>query len=102
MTLVAKPNCTSVGVPPDVLGKISRAVKDGTADPAVQFLFPDTHQTNKVERLRPLRRATKVLTQPARHRDEMAVAIEWSWIDASSSVSITTALLQEMSAPGAE
>ena len=56
---------------------------------------------NKAERLRLLRRAAKVPTHPARHRDEVAAAIEWSRIDASSIVTITAALLQELSAPEA-
>lgn len=92
----------AVGICRDVLEEITRALKDENGpDVPVAGLFEKTRQMNKAERLRLLRRATKVLTHPARHRDEVAVAIEWSRIDAVSMVTITAALIQELHAPGA-
>jgi hypothetical protein len=92
----------AVGMCRDVLEEMSRALKDEPEpDPSVQSLFQNTRQMTKAERLRPLRRAAKVVTHPARHRDDVAVAIDWSRIDALSIVSITAALIQELDAPGA-
>ena len=92
----------AVGICRDVLEEITRALKDeNVPDVPVAGLFEQTRQMNKAERLRLLRRAAKVLTHPARHRDEVAAAIEWSRIDAVSIVTITAALIQELQAPGA-
>jgi hypothetical protein len=94
----------AVGMCRDVLEEMSRALKDEPEpdpDPSVQSLFQNTRQMTKAERLRLLRRAAKVVTHPARHRDDVAVAIDWSRIDALSIVSITAALIQELDAPGA-
>jgi hypothetical protein len=87
---------------PRRLEEVTRALKDENGpDVPVAGLFEQTRQMNKADRLRLLRRAAKVLIHPARHRDEVAAAIEWSRIDASSIVTITAALLQELSAPEA-
>lgn len=92
----------AVGICRDVLEEITRALRDeNVPDVPVAGLFEQTRQMNKAERLRLLRRAAKVLTHPARHRDEAAAAIEWSRIDAVSIVTITAALIQELQAPGA-
>jgi hypothetical protein len=91
----------AVGMCRDVLEEVSRALKDENGDGQVPGLFQNTRQMTKVERLQLLRRATKVLTHPARHRDEVAVAIEWSRIDALSIATITAALIQELSVAGA-
>ena len=92
----------AVGMCRDVLEEVTRALKDENGpDVPVAGLFEQTRQMNKADRLRLLRRAAKVLTHLARHRDEVAAAIEWSRIDASSIVTITAALLQELSAPEA-
>lgn len=91
----------AVGICRDVLEEITRALKDeNVPDVAVAGLFEQTRQMNKAERLRLLRRAAKVLTHPARHRDEVAAAIEWSRIDAASIVTMTAALIQALQAPG--
>jgi hypothetical protein len=62
---------------------ILRALKDNdTID------FTNTRAMDKADRLRLLRRAFRVVTRPARHRDDVSVAIDWSRTDAACAVSI--------------
>ena len=86
----------AVGHCRDVMENVLRALKD---DDAIDFSNQRT--MDKAERLRLLRRAFRVLTHPARHRDEVSVAIDWNRIDAACAISIAAALLTELSAPGA-
>jgi hypothetical protein len=55
----------------------------------------------KAERLRVLRRALKLVTHPARHRDEVTAAIDWSRIDSAQLIFMTAAFINEMAAPDA-
>ncbi|MGH7723222.1 MAG: hypothetical protein ACRENL_10410 [Candidatus Dormibacteria bacterium] len=86
----------AVGHCRDVMENILRARKDND-----NIGFTGTRSMDKADRLRLLRRAFRNFTHPARHRDEVSVAIDWSRIDAVCAVSITAALLTELSAPGA-
>ncbi|MGH7722094.1 MAG: hypothetical protein ACRENL_04560 [Candidatus Dormibacteria bacterium] len=86
----------AVGHCRDVMENISLALKDND-----NIGFTDMKTMDKADRLRLLRRAFRTFTHPARHRDEVTVAIEWNRIDAVCAVSIAAALLTELSAPGA-
>lgn len=63
--------------------------------------FSGAREMDKAKRLRLLRRAARVFTHPARHRDEVTASFEWNRIDAASTISIVAALLNELAAPGA-
>jgi hypothetical protein len=92
----------AVGACRDALEEITRALgDDDDLDPVVQRLFDKSRAMTKAERLRVLRRALKLITHPARHRDQVSVGIDWSRIDASAVITMTAAFLNEMSAPGA-
>lgn len=86
----------SVGLCRDVLEEMMRALKD---DDNIDFV--GQREIDKAKRLRLLRRAARVFTHPARHRDEVTVAFEWNRIDAASTISLVAALLNELAAPGA-
>jgi len=58
-------------------------------------------RADTADRLRVLRRALKVVTHPARHRDQVTAAIDWSRIDAAQMITMTAAFIIEMSAPDA-
>ena len=55
----------------------------------------------KGERLRVLRRALILVTHPARHRDQVTVAFDWSRIDSAQMIAMVAAFLTEMGAPDA-
>ncbi|MBI3183715.1 MAG: hypothetical protein HYZ28_16375 [Myxococcales bacterium] len=88
----------AVGSCRDVVEALGRGIGDGDEVDRVQVpapLFENTRQMDKAGRLRVLRRALKVLTHPARHRDEVAVNIEWTPSDARAVVSMMAALLSQ-------
>ncbi len=86
----------AVGLCRDVLEEIMRALKDDD-----NIDFSGAREMDKAKRLRLLRRAARVFTHPARHRDEVTASFEWNRIDAASTISIVAALLNELAAPGA-
>jgi hypothetical protein len=55
----------------------------------------------KGERLRVVRRALKIVTHPARHRDQVAVGIDWSRTDSAQMMAMVAAFVNEMAAPDA-
>jgi len=93
----------AVGSLRDVLEQVKLAFgDDDTIDPDLnRVLFADSRSMTKGERLRVLRRALMLVTHPARHRDEVSVAIDWSRIDATQMITMTAAFVNEMSAPDA-
>lgn len=94
----------AVGACRDVLEELSRALgdDDDDIDPEVKrVLFNGTRRMTKAERMRVVRRALKIVTHPARHRDNVAVGIDWSRIDSAAVIQMTAALINEMDAPGA-
>lgn len=86
----------AVGYCRDVMENILRALKDTDL-----IDFTNTRSMDKADRLRLLRRAFRTFTHPAKHSDDVAVAIEWNRVDAVSAISISAALLNELTAPGA-
>jgi len=86
----------AVGLCRDVLEEMMLALKD---DDLIDFT--GTREMDKAKRLRLLRRAARVFTHPARHKDQVAVAFEWDRIDAASTISMVAALMNELAAPGA-
>lgn len=90
----------AVGLCREVLEEMSKAPGD-PATPPLPELFSGQRQMSKAERLRVLRHALKVFTHPAHHRDSVSVGMDWSRIDAASTISIAAALLDELGAPGA-
>jgi hypothetical protein len=93
----------AVGSCRDALEAVTLAVGDNdNLDADVQrVLFANSRSMSKAERLRVLRRALKLVTHPARHRDEVSVTIDWSRIDAITLITMTAAFLREMDAPDA-
>lgn len=93
----------AIGTLRDVLEQVALAFHDvNTIDPELnRILFDRSRSMTKGERLRVLRRALMLVTHPARHRDEVSVAIEWSRIDATQMIIMTAAFVNEMSAPDA-
>jgi hypothetical protein len=93
----------AVGALRDVLEQVKLAFGDDDAiDPDLQrVLFTNSRSMTKGERLRVLRRALILVTHPARHRDQVSVAIDWSRIDAMQMITMTAAFVSEMSAPDA-
>jgi hypothetical protein len=93
----------AVGSLRDVLEQIRLAVgDDDTLDPDLtRVLFANSRSMTKGERLRVLRRALMLVTHPARHRDQVSVAIDWSRMDATQMIAMTAAFVNEMSAPDA-
>jgi hypothetical protein len=79
-----------------VMEDIKLALKD---DDSVTFAGQDG--MDKATRLRLLRRAFRVFTHPAHHRDELTVTIDYNRQDAVFAVSVAAAVLAELSAPGA-
>jgi hypothetical protein len=86
----------AVGLCRDVLEDMMLALKD---DDIIDFT--GTKEMDKAKRLRLLRRAARVFTHPARHKDEVAVAFEWNRVDAASTITLVAALLNELGAPDA-
>lgn len=93
----------AVGSRRDVLEQIRLAVgDDDTLDPDLtRVLFANSRSMTKGERLRVLRRALMLVAHPARHRDQVSVAIDWSRMDATQMFTMTAAFVNEMSAPDA-
>jgi len=93
----------AVGSLRDVLEQLTLAFGDDDTIPADlnRVLFDNSRSMNKAERLRVLRRALKLVTHPARHRDQVSVAFDWSRIDAVQLLTMTAAFVNEMSAPDA-
>jgi len=93
----------AVGSLRDVLEQVMLAFGDDDAiDPDLnRILFDRSRSMTKGERLRVLRRALMLVTHPARHRDQVSVAIDWSRIDAIHMITMTAAFVNEMSAPDA-
>jgi hypothetical protein len=93
----------AVGALRDVLDQAKLAFgDDDTIPPDLdRVLFQNSHSMSKAERLRVLRRALKLVTHPARHRDQVSVAIEWSRTDAAQMITMVAAFINEMSAPDA-
>lgn len=93
----------AVGSLRDVLEQVKLAFgDDDTLDPELnRVLFDHSRSMTKAERLHVVRRALMLVTHPARHRDQVSVAIDWSRIDAAQMISMTAAFVNEMSAPGA-
>jgi hypothetical protein len=90
----------AVGTLRDVLEQVKLAFgDDDTIDPELnRVLFGNSRSMTKGERLRVLRRALMLVTHPARHRDQVSAAIDWSRIDATQLITMTAAFLNEMSA----
>lgn len=94
----------AVGSLRDVLEDMTRALGDDdeNIDPQLKrVLFDNSRNMTKAERLRVVRRALKLVTHPARHRDQVAVGIDWSRIDSAQMIAMVAAFLNEMSAPDA-
>jgi hypothetical protein len=84
----------SVGHLRDTLESIGLALKDGDDISAVaEALFQKSRSMDKATRLRVVRRALKLITHPARHRDEVTVDIEYDRVDAVSLISMVAALM---------
>jgi hypothetical protein len=83
----------AVGLCRDVMEAFGAALGDDDTKTVLPELFKGQRQMDKGQRQQLLRRALKVLTHPARHRDQSAAAIEWSRADALSTVTIAAALL---------
>lgn len=90
----------AVGLCREVVEEMSKALGDTAAAPLPE-LFAGQRQMSKADRLRVLRQALKLFTHPAHHRDSVSVGMEWSRVDAASTVTIAAALLNELTAPGA-
>jgi hypothetical protein len=56
---------------------------------------------SKADRLPVVRRALKLVIHPARHQDEVTVSIDRSRTDAAQMITMVTAFINEMDAPGA-
>lgn len=93
----------AIGSLRDALEQVTLAYGDDDSLPPelVRALFDNSRSMTKAERLRVLRRALKLVTHPARHRDQVSVAIEWSRIDSVQMIMMTAAFITEMSAPDA-
>lgn len=93
----------AVGSLRDALEQVSLAFGDNDQIPpdVENLLFANSRSMTKAERLRVLRRALKLVTHPARHRDQVTVGIDWSRIDAAQMITMTAAFINEMSAPDA-
>lgn len=81
----------------DVIERIDSALK-AEIDRAA---FENLREKSKAERLKLILRAVKVFTHPAKHSDDVSVAMEWNRVDASFAISAVAALITELSAPGA-
>jgi hypothetical protein len=74
---------------------------DDNIDPVAQALFANQRTMTKADRLRVLRKALKLVTHPARHRDQISVNIDWSRVDSQEMITMVAAFLSKMGAPGA-
>ena len=94
----------AVGVLRDVLDEVTRALGDDdeSIDPELKrVLFDNSRNMTKAERLRVVRRALKLVTHPARHRDQVAVGIDWSRTDSAQMIAMVAAFVNELGAPDA-
>lgn len=93
----------AVGALRDVLEQLTMALgDDDNLDPDLtRVLFSNGRSMTKADRLRVLRRALKLVTHPARHRDQVSVLIDWSRVDSQQMLTMVAAFLSEMGAPGA-
>ena len=87
----------AVGLCRDVMEEMEKALPGGVGEPE----FKDLKAKNKSERLALMRRAMRVFTHPARHRDEVSARFEWSRHDAVFAITTVAALLKELGAPDA-
>jgi hypothetical protein len=90
----------AVGLCRDVMEAFGEAVGDDDAQTVLPELFNGQRQMDKAQRQQLLRRALKVFTHPARHRDSSALAFEWSRADAAAALTISAALLASAPEPG--
>jgi hypothetical protein len=86
----------AVGLCRDVLDEIDKGLPRGS-----EAEFTNLRALDKSQRLALVRRALKVFTHPARHRDDVAARFEWSRRDALFCVTCVSALLNELNAPDA-
>jgi hypothetical protein len=94
----------AVGELRDVLDEVTRALGDDdeSIDSQLkQVLFDNSRNMTKAERLRVVRRALKLVTHPARHRDQVAVSMDWSRTDSAEMIAMVAAFVNEMAAPDA-
>jgi hypothetical protein len=103
MHMLAGHDRDAVGSLRDALEQVSLAFDDNEQIPpdVEHLLFANSRSMTKAERLRVLRRALKLVTHPARHRDQVTVAIDWSRTDAAEMITMVAAFINEMGAPGA-
>jgi hypothetical protein len=84
----------AVGHLRDSLEALGSALNDGDESSAiVDALFRGQRAMDKPTRMRVLRRALKLMTHPARHRDEVTAAIDYDRVDAVSLISMVAALM---------
>jgi len=86
----------AVGLCRDLLAEVGKALLRGP-----EAEFTDLRAKDKSQRLSLVRRALKVFTHPARHRDDVSTRFEWSRRDAVFCVTCVSALLNELNAPDA-
>jgi len=94
----------AVGELRDVLDEVTRALGDDDERIDSQLkrvLFDNSRNMTKAERLRVVRRALKLVTHPARHRDQVAVSMDWSRTDSAEMIAMVAAFVNEMAAPDA-
>jgi hypothetical protein len=94
----------AIGVLRDVLDEVTRSLGDDdeNIEPELtRVLFGNSRSMSKAERLRVVRRALKLVTHPARHRDQVAVGIDWSRTDSAQMIAMVAAFVNEMAAPDA-
>ena len=85
----------AVGRCRDALESIGLELGDGDdVDPSVRHLFANTRRMSKRERTQFLRRALKLMTHPARHRDDLSKTIDWTRTDAVTLIAMVAATLQ--------
>jgi hypothetical protein len=91
----------AVGSCRDVMESLSTALSDDKHQPpeTIKAWFKDMQNMGKEERLRLVRRALRVLTNPARHADEVSASIGWNPEDARAVIVMAATLLQ-MAAEG--
>jgi hypothetical protein len=94
----------AVGALRDALDEVTRVFGDDdeTIDPELKrILFDNSRNMTKAERLRVVRRALKLVTHPARHRDQVAIGMDWSRTDSAQMIAMVAAFINEMAAPDA-
>jgi hypothetical protein len=89
---------SSVGLCRDVLEALDQALHDKED---LSQEVARQRDLDKAGRLRLVRNAAKVFTHAARHEDEVTSRFEWTRTDATFIISLTTAVISELAAPGA-